>query len=93
MSQNQPPRRLTRDELIELVTRILHLEAHGPELDEWVSQLIENVPHPKVSDMIFWPDKQRSAEQIVDEALAWDGKPSDEYRRGPLSLPDDHSPE
>jgi hypothetical protein len=65
----QPP--MTRDELVELVRKIMRLEQTGTVLDEWVWKLKQNVPHPGVSDMIFWPDKERTAEQIVDEALAW----------------------
>jgi len=62
---------MTRQELIDLVRRIMRLEAKGATLDEWVWQLVQNVPHPGVSDMIFWPDRERTAEEIVDEALAW----------------------
>jgi hypothetical protein len=67
---------MTREELIDLVGRIMRLEAKGSELDEWVWQLIQNVPQPHVSDMIFWPDRERTPEEIVDEAMAWTpGKP------------------
>ncbi len=81
MTQNPDQRRMTRDELVELVRKIMRLEQTGSVLDEWVWQLTQNVPHPRVSDMIFWPDKERSAEEIVDEALAW--KPeADAKKRG-----------
>lgn len=71
MSPDPIKRKLTREELIDLVGRIQRLEATGSTLDEWVWQLIHNVPHPHVSDMIFWSDKERTPEDIVDEALAW----------------------
>jgi hypothetical protein len=68
---------LTRDELVSLVGRIMRLEETGRILDEWVWELKQNVPHPHVTDMIFWPDKDRTADEIVDEALAWNGPPSE----------------
>jgi len=71
MSQSPSKHEMTRQELIDLVGRIMRLEAKGTTFDEWVWQLVQNVPHPGVSDMIFWPDRERTAEEIVDEALAW----------------------
>jgi hypothetical protein len=71
MSAGSPSGRMTREELIDLVGRIMRLEAKGSAMDAWVWQLVQNVPHPHVSDMIFWPDKERTPEEIVDEALAW----------------------
>jgi len=85
MTEHQPQRRMTRDELVELVSKIMRLEETGKVLDEWVWQLKQNVPHPRVSDMIFWPDRERTAEEIVDEALAW--KPEvDEKKTGSQEL-------
>jgi hypothetical protein len=72
MAEYHAQSRMTRDQLVDLVSKIMRLEETGDILDEWVWQLKQNVAHPRVSDMIFWPDKQRTAEQIVDEALAWD---------------------
>jgi hypothetical protein len=60
---------MTREELVDLVGRIMRLEASGATLDQWVWQLTQNLPH--ASDMIFWPDKERTAEEIVEDALAW----------------------
>jgi hypothetical protein len=71
MPEEQSKSEMTRDELVELVGRIMRLEAKGTVLDGWVQQLIRSVPHPRVCDMIFWPDKERTAEEIVDEALAF----------------------
>jgi hypothetical protein len=81
VAQDTTPPPLTRDELVELVRRIMRLEQTGTTLDEWVWKLRQNVPHPGVSDMIFWPDRERTAEQIVDEALAW--KPESARRKTP----------
>jgi hypothetical protein len=78
MSPEPIKRQMTREELIDLVRRIQRLEAKGSILDEWVWQLIQNVPDPHVSDMIFWSDKERTPEEIVDEALAWKPESEDE---------------
>ena len=82
MTEHPSQRPMTRDRLVELVRKIMSLEQTGRVLDEWLWQLKQSVPHPRVSDMIFWPDKERTAEEIVDEALAW--KPErDEKKPGP----------
>ncbi|WP_236655977.1 hypothetical protein [Streptacidiphilus jiangxiensis] len=62
---------VTTDELVEVVRRIL---AGGPESDYYLRLLEANVPHPRVSDLIFHPPvelRDGSAEQIVDEALRY----------------------
>ncbi|MEQ4715809.1 bacteriocin immunity protein [Nonomuraea sp. B19D2] len=59
----------TRAELAEIVRRIV---AADPESDYYLALLEANVPHPEVSDLIFWPpEKLRDAtpEEIVDTAL------------------------
>jgi hypothetical protein len=72
---------MTRDQLVELVRKIMRLEDTGKVLDEWVWQLKQNVPHPGVTDMIFWSEEERTPEQIVDEALAW--KPETREKKAP----------
>lgn len=63
--------RLGRDELVALVRRIKTLAGTADEIDDWVYVFIQNVPHPGASDLIFWPEREMSAEEIVDTALAW----------------------
>ncbi|MGW2083287.1 hypothetical protein ACWCOW_41630, partial [Streptomyces sp. NPDC001939] len=61
----------TRDELVEIVRRLLLADS---ESDYYLRLLEANVPHPRVSDLVFHPsDNVRgvSAEQIVDEALKY----------------------
>ncbi len=65
----QPP--LSRTELIQLVQRILDGEGSEQQQDEWLELLIRQVPHPEVSNLIFWNDEDWTAEQIVDEALVY----------------------
>ena len=65
--------KLSRAELIAVVERIIAVDGTEAELDEMVSLLQANVPHPAVSDLIFWPEgnKQVSAEEVVDAALSY----------------------
>lgn len=58
----------TREELVEIVRRLLLANS---ESHYYLRILEANVPHPRVSDLVFHPsDNVRgvSAEQIVDEA-------------------------
>jgi hypothetical protein len=62
---------ITRDELVEIVRRVL---VASPESDYYLRLLEANVPHPGVSGLIFHPPEDlqdASAEEIVDEALKY----------------------
>lgn len=62
---------ITRDELIEIVRRILAAEDTS---DYYVLLLTTNVQHPRVTDLIFWPPPElvdASPESIVDAALSY----------------------
>lgn len=61
--------RLTRDELIAVVRKLMAAEGSEEELDELEELLEENVPHPEVSALIYYPDREMTAEEIVDKAL------------------------
>ena len=61
---------LTRQELIRLVTRVMNVDGTETEIDELLQLLERNVPHPEVSDLIFYPDREMTAEEVVDRALA-----------------------
>ena len=69
---------LSREELIELVRRIMNAEGTEEELDTWEETLEQNVTDPAVSDYIFYPDRDMTAEEIVDRALSYK----------PIQLPD-----
>ena len=65
-------RTLSRQELIELVRKIINVEGTEEEIDEWEQELKANVPHPEVSGLIFYPeDEDVTPEEIVDEALSY----------------------
>jgi hypothetical protein len=64
--------KLTRQELIDLVQKILDAAGSTDEIAQWVTTFERNVPHPEASGLIYWnPRGDLTAEDIVDEALAY----------------------
>jgi hypothetical protein len=66
--------RLTRDEMIALVDRLLRGEGEDDEVGEWILQLERSLPNPHIGNLIFYPDKgdeNLTAEQIVDKAMQY----------------------
>lgn len=64
-------KKLTREELINLVNRIVECEGSEEEIDEMIEGVKRNVPHPEISDLIYWNDEELTPEQIVDKALEY----------------------
>lgn len=62
---------MTRDQLIELVQRIIAVEGTEKEIDDMVDLFEHHVPYPGASDLIYWDDRDLTAEEIVDTALAY----------------------
>lgn len=62
---------VTREQLIALVEKLLSNEGTEEQDEEWLAALARNVPHPHVSDLIYWNEHELSADEIVDRALAW----------------------
>ncbi|MEK4043311.1 hypothetical protein NSU18_06575 [Paenibacillus sp. FSL H8-0048] len=62
---------LSRQQLISLVTKIVNAEGTEAELDEWMEVVASNVPHPGVSNLIFWNEPELTPEEIVDAALSY----------------------
>ncbi|WP_338139486.1 bacteriocin immunity protein [Paenibacillus thiaminolyticus] len=60
---------LSNEELVKLVTDIMNAEGTEEEIDSMLDLLCKSVPHPSVSDLIFWNDEDLSPEEIVDIAL------------------------
>ena len=48
----------------------MNVDGTETEIDELLQLLERNVPHPEVSDLIFYPDREMTAEEVVDRALA-----------------------
>ncbi len=63
--------RLSREQLIELVQKIMKAEGTEEELDRWQILLKANVADPEVSDLIFYSDVELSPEEVVDRALSY----------------------
>jgi hypothetical protein len=67
---------MSRDELVELVRRIM---AGGggsrEEADRLVAVFVESVPHPEADGLIFYPDQyfdhEPTAEEVVELALSY----------------------
>ncbi|PGA04424.1 bacteriocin immunity protein [Bacillus toyonensis] len=64
-------KKLTREELINLVSKIVESEGTEEEIDEMIEIVKRNVPHPELSDLIYWNDEDLTPEQIVEIALAY----------------------
>ncbi len=62
---------MDKNELIELVRKIMEVKGTEEEIDNWMLTLKANVPHPAVSDLIFYSKEPLSPEQVVDKALAY----------------------
>lgn len=62
---------LNKEELIKIVDKIMNVEGSEEELDNLIDVLEKNVPHPNVSDLIFWNEEELSAAEIVEEALKY----------------------
>lgn len=62
---------LSRQELIALVTKIVNAEGTEEELDQWLEMVMRQVPHPQVSDLIYWHEPELTPEEIVDAALGY----------------------
>ena len=63
--------KLTKKELVELVRKIAESEGTEEEIDQFIDVLEQNVPHPEVSDLIFYPEEEMTYEEIVEKALSY----------------------
>ncbi|WP_171161685.1 bacteriocin immunity protein [Streptomyces sp. I05A-00742] len=63
---------MDRDGLVRLVRRIMAGEGETEaEHNALVAELRRNVLHPAVTDLIYHRRPELSAEEVVDEALAY----------------------
>ncbi len=60
---------MTRSEMVRAVERLFVADGSEADLYELRQQLTMVVPHANISDLIYYPDQERTEEQIVDEAL------------------------
>lgn len=62
---------LSREELVDLVRRIVDMEGTADQREQWVVLFNDSVAHPAGSDLIFRAGRQLSPEEVVDEALSY----------------------
>ena len=62
---------MTRDDLIQLVEKIIKVQGTEEEIDKMLNLLQSKVPYPGVSDLIYWNEDNLTVEQIVDKALSY----------------------
>ncbi|SFS52486.1 bacteriocin immunity protein [Marininema halotolerans] len=66
-------KRLNREELVELVRRIIDVDGTEEEIDQMIDLFEEIVPNPKGSGLIFYPENEDvTPEEIVEEALHYE---------------------
>ncbi|MEU2422781.1 bacteriocin immunity protein [Streptomyces sp. NPDC007851] len=61
----------TPDELILLVQQIMDARLPEREHDALLEELKQSVLHPRISDLIYYSDPELTAEEVVDQALAY----------------------
>jgi hypothetical protein len=54
-----------QNQLIELVRRIMNAEGTEEKLDTMLDRLEKSVPHPEVSDLIFWDGRNLTRYQLI----------------------------
>ncbi|MFP3387637.1 bacteriocin immunity protein [Brevibacillus sp. SIMBA_040] len=64
-------KQLSKEDLIELVGKIMNVEGSEEEFDRMIEILKQSVPHPEVSDLIFWNENDLTPEQVVEQALSY----------------------
>ncbi|MBD9606480.1 hypothetical protein [Pseudomonas sp. PDM08] len=69
---------VTKQELVELVRRVMEGDGADHEVEFWLSMLEINIPNERISDLIFWPDEyfddvnysqELSPEQVIEIAF------------------------
>lgn len=62
---------LTREQLVDLVARIIVFDATEGEVDRMEALFEENVPYPGAYSLIYQSDPEMTPEEIVDKALSY----------------------
>jgi hypothetical protein len=63
--------RLTRDELIERVRRIIDVDGTDEELEILADEINANVPHPDIIDLVYDENDAMTPQEIIDKALSY----------------------
>lgn len=62
---------LTKEQLLELLTKLSNGEGSEQEQDNWLRLVSANVSHPAVSDLIFCRNPSLAPEEILEQALSY----------------------
>ncbi len=62
---------LTKKQAFELLEKIINCEGSEAEIDEWIDGLSNGVPHPNISDLIFYPSRECTPAEIIDLAFTY----------------------
>ncbi|MEU1665261.1 hypothetical protein ABZ547_16860 [Streptomyces sparsogenes] len=62
---------LTREQLIDLVARIILFDGTEEEVGRMEALFEENVPYPGAYSLIYQSDPEMTPEEIVDKALSY----------------------
>ena len=65
---------MTPEEMVAAIKTLQIGARDERERDALLEALSVSVPHAMISDLIYYPDKQRSPEEIVAEALRREGE-------------------
>ncbi len=63
----RPRADLTREEITELINEVVAV--NEPFSGYYLELLISSFPHSIVSDVIFWPDRERTPPEMADEIM------------------------
>ena len=63
----------SKQELTRMVQRVIDCEDDEDTIDQLLEILDDNLPHPSIYDLIYWPpnEEELSAEEIIDIACAY----------------------
>ncbi|KOV61657.1 bacteriocin immunity protein [Streptomyces sp. MMG1121] len=60
-----------REELVHIVQQLIDARLPEEEEDRLLEELRASVLHPRVSDLIYFSDPPLTAEEVVNQALAY----------------------
>ena len=61
----------SRERIVWIAQHLIDATLPEEEEDALVEELQESVPHPRVTDLIFYTDPPLTADQVVDQALTY----------------------
>ena len=64
-------RKLSKEELIELVEKICNVCGNEEQLDKWIEIIEKETGCLEVSDYIYWEEEKLSPKEIVEKALSY----------------------